>query len=558
MRALRICDTAMRSRFGGNRVYVPFGNWFAAKPEGDGDFVNKQIIDLLCEYSEKEGNFIWNAAVTAYNFTPLNPEIWKETEPINDFSTPVVTMKNIEVLCNYLNLEKKEYLPDGENRKVMLSCQGYSSGDNSKENQELQAAAFVYAYIKAKYTPDITAFIYHGHVDNKNEVGSLGLWTNAPETTNEPWERKKIYEVFKYMDTNREAEKIEFAKSIIGIDDFTQVAKLYSKDAEPAVMLTEIAGGSLKKKLNQTNIGLFNDARLSGFIGTANIAKMGMVRYENPESEAFNGRNMLFAGFPSPVKGDFGGIMKIYTPEDLTPSLQGQRYVGVKLRVDTLEEMPEDYKIQLIFIIEGEAPSHRPGTSGETGGSAAAAQLPAASAKPMSVFEGLANISPNRDETVFFDIGSWDGNTEIKKIKLLVNPYHHTPYAQGGSGAAGGGADRYDFNLYVLSIVSARESSMSVFQTILIVILVLIIMAVGGYMALYIRAQMIKKKRRELRELKRKRAMEAAAAARRRGLPPPPQQKLLPPPRQPPNQSGQNSQNSQNNRNNDPNNPRRR
>ncbi|MCL2815922.1 MAG: DUF5722 domain-containing protein, partial [Oscillospiraceae bacterium] len=368
MRALRICDTAMRSRFGGSRVYVPFDNWFATKPEGDGDFVNKQILDLLCEYSEKEGNFIWNVAVKAYNAAPLYPETWRETEPTADFTTPVITMKNIEVLCNYLNLEKKEYLPSGENRKVILSGQGFSSGDNSKENQELQAAAFVYAYIKAKYTPDITAFIYHGHVDHKNEVGSLGLWTHAAETANDPGDKKKIYEVFKYMDTNREAEKIDFAKSIIGVNDFTEIARLYSAEAEPAVILTEIAGGALKKTPNNTNIGLFNDARLSGFIGSSNIAKMGMIKYENPDSEAFNGKYMLFAGFSSPVKGDFGGVTKTYTAEDPAPNLQGEKYVGVKLRVDSPVKLPENYKIQLIFIMESGAASQKAGAANEIGG----------------------------------------------------------------------------------------------------------------------------------------------------------------------------------------------
>ena len=521
MRALRICDAAMRSRFGGSRVYVPFGNWFAAKPEGDGDFVNKQIIDLLCEYSEKEGNFIWNVAVNAYNVDPLNPETWKETEPAGDFSTPVITMKNIEVLCNYLNLEKKEYLPDGENRKVILSCQGFSSGDNSKENQELQAAAFVYAYIKAKYTPDITAFIYHAHVDSKNEVGSLGLWTHADDTTNDPGEKKKIYDVFKYMDTNREADKIEFAKTIIGIEDFSEIAKLYSKDAEPAVMLTEIAGSGLKKTPNQTYIGLFNDARLSGFIGSSNVSKMGMVKYENPDSAIFDKLNMLFAGFSSPARGDFGGISKIYTAEEEALDLQGEKYVGVNLRIDTLAKMPDDFKIQLILIMESDSALSKPKAANETGGPSAAGQNSANATGALKVFEGLAYISPNKDESVYFDISSWEYKSEIKKIKLLVNPYYASP---GGDlpdgGESGESAGKYDFNLYVRSIVSAHDSSISVFQGILIFLLVLILIVVGGYGALYVRARIIKKKRREARELQRKLAREAVAAGRTPPRPP--------------------------------------
>jgi hypothetical protein len=120
LRALRIADTAMRSRFGGARVYVPFDNYFAGMPEESRDFINKDIINRLLEYSVREGNFIWNIAWSANNYTRLNPETWREIEPVNDFSTHVITMKNINVLCDYINTEKINYLPGGERRKIML------------------------------------------------------------------------------------------------------------------------------------------------------------------------------------------------------------------------------------------------------------------------------------------------------------------------------------------------------------------------------------------------------------------------------------------------------
>ena len=564
MRALRICDTAMRSRFGGSRVYAPFDNWFAEKPQGDGDFRNKEIIDLLCDYSVKEGNFIWNVAVKAYNADFLNPECWKETIPVNDFSTPIITMKNIEVLCNYINLEKKNSLPNGELRKVMLSDQGFSSGDNSEENRELQAAAFVYAYLKAKYIPDITAFIYHGHVDNKNEIGSLGLWTNAPDTINDPGEKKIIYNVFKYMDTNREAEKIEFAKAIIGIEDFTEITRLYSKDTEPAVILKEVAGETLKSTPNSTYIGLFNDARLSGFMGSSNISKMSRITYNNPDSEKFNSKSVLFAGFSTPVKGDFGGIFKIFTPEDAL-NLKDEKYIGVNLRIDTTIEMPKDQMIQLILIIESEPSPQISGTGNETGGPSASGQSTVGlnnAAKTISVFEGLANISPNKDETIYFDISSWNDKTDIKKIKILVNPYinnlspnSYSPNPLSQSDAENSDiAGKYDFNLYIYSIVSAHISRMSIFQTFLIVFLIIIFIVVGGYGALYIRARIIKKKRRQMRERELQRRRAQAAAARGQGIPAQYTRNVNQPPQLPP----RNIQRPPNNRNrNDPNNKRR-
>jgi len=497
LRALRICDSAARARFGGARVYAPFDNWFADKPQGDVDFINKEIIDLMCEYSEKEGNFIWNIAWGAYNLDRLNPETWKEHGALADYGTPVVTMKNIKVLCDYINLEKKEYLPGGELRKIMLSGQSFSSGDNSESHKELQAAAFVYAYIKAKYLPDITAFIYNAHVDSKNDItgGSYGLWTNAPDTVSEPYEKKMIYDVFKYIDTNRESEKIEFAKSVLGILGFEEIAPLYSKDAAPSVTLKEATGTAVKARLNATNIGLFNDARLSGFV-KANISNIGGVKYSNPDSAEFNGKNMLHAGFAEPVNGDFGGIVKIFTSEEAPPPLADEKYIGVKLRIDTPIDMPKDHKIQLILIMESAA-----APDGENAGAAAPAS---------SVFEGLANISPNKDEIVYFDISSWAEKTQITSIKLLVNPYADRAGYTAGNDDAG----NYDFDLYVASIVSAKNSRMSGAGIAFIVIFCIIGLPVAAYFALFIRARIIRKKRRYKRALEMKRAREYASRTR--------------------------------------------
>ena len=502
LRALRICDAAVRSSFGGGRVYVPFDNWFAYQPPGDEDFINKDIIDLLCEYSRKEGNFIWNIAWSAQNFAPLNPAVWRETEPADDFSTPVITMKNISVLCDYINVEKKDYLPGGESRKVILMDQGFSSCDNSAENKELQAAAFVYAYLKAKYLPDITAFIYYCHVDNRNDVtgfggGSFGLWTTAPDTVNAPGEKKLIYDVFKYIDTNMEAEKIGFAKDILGISGFEEIARDYSADAAHAVILKEVTGETLKSKPNSTSIGLFNNSGFSGFLKTSNVSVMKSVKYENPDSENFNKRAMLFTGFSAPVKGDFGGIFKIYAPEDTQLNLDGAKYVGARLRIDTSIDMPEDQKIQLVLIMESEL-SPQNGSAGQ-----------------ISIFEGLANISPNRDEIVYFDISSWTEREEIKRIKLLVNPYaDSSSYKEHGGD---GDKDEYDFNLYVYSIVSARGSQISWIQILLTVALIIIIAGAVIYGILFIRAKTLKKRRREQQELQRKHAK--AAAGRKPGIP---------------------------------------
>jgi hypothetical protein len=268
---------------------------------------------------------------------------------------------------------------------------------------------------------------------------------------------------------------------------------------------------------------------------------MSKVQYRNEKSDRFDDHEMLFAGFSAPVKGDFGGIFKISTSENPIPDLTGQKYIGANLRIDTSIDMPEDQKIQLIMIIESEP---APKTSGDTGTTIAAGafQSPGNSAKTISVFEGIANISPNKDEKIYFDISSWDGDkAHIKKIKLLVNPYaSSSSYSHDSSSSlslnqqilyplspvpAGGDSEnsdimgKYDFNLYVYSIISARSSRMAGFQTFFTVIFIIVFILVAAYAALYIRARIIKKKRREQRELQQKQK-RAQAIARARGLQP--------------------------------------
>jgi len=59
--------------------------------------------------------------------------------------------------------------------------------------------------------------------------------------------------------------------------------------------------------------------------------------------------------------------------------------------------------------------------------------------------------------------------------------------------------EKYDFNLYVYSVISARGSRMSGIQTFFTVLFVLVLILAATYGALYLRAQLIRKKRREMR-----------------------------------------------------------
>ncbi|WP_429375523.1 DUF5722 domain-containing protein [Paenibacillus sp. DS2015] len=133
-----------------------------------------------------------------------------------------MTFKNLEVLVDYM--KQSDYLFDGAMRRIILSEQGFHSLSNSAADQEIQAAAYAYAYYKVKFLDGIDAFILHRHVDHGQGGGlNLGLWTHTPNSVIVPDQHKASYDVFKYIDTSRSLQETAFAKAIIGINDWKEV-----------------------------------------------------------------------------------------------------------------------------------------------------------------------------------------------------------------------------------------------------------------------------------------------------------------------------------------------
>lgn len=115
-------------------------------------------------------------------------------------------------------MQQSDYLYDNKPRKIILSEQGFNSHETD-ESEQLQAAAYCLAYEKIRRIPAIDAFILHAHVDNRDEFGlNLGIWARDKESEirNKASRKKPIYNVFKYIDTDKRDEMISYAKSIIG------------------------------------------------------------------------------------------------------------------------------------------------------------------------------------------------------------------------------------------------------------------------------------------------------------------------------------------------------
>jgi hypothetical protein len=208
-RAFRVFYNAIMSQNSAAKVYTSIDQRWTYNTEKTGDYDAKDFLDIFATSLSDYGNIDWGLAAHPYSFPNGNTAFWKSSKYVNHSeTTPCITMDNLEVLTNYM---KKESMLDtsGNVRSIILSEIGYSS----TSGQALQAAAFAYAYVKMEQNGYIDALMLSRQTDASDEIAALGLALGL-ETTGGG--KKQIYNVFKYIDTDKRSEVISFAYDIVG------------------------------------------------------------------------------------------------------------------------------------------------------------------------------------------------------------------------------------------------------------------------------------------------------------------------------------------------------
>lgn len=181
--AFRALYYAVRSQYSNAHVFICMDNYWNTAEKG-GYSVKRAISSFNKQLKKIQSGLQWNLAYHAYS-TPLTyTNFWEGYGITNDVSSPYITMKNINVLTNYI---KKTY---GSSVRIILSEQGYSS----HWGQANQAAALAYSYYIAACNPMIDAFIIRSYEDHPVEIAQ-GLRMGISG--------KEAFNVFKYMDTSK-------------------------------------------------------------------------------------------------------------------------------------------------------------------------------------------------------------------------------------------------------------------------------------------------------------------------------------------------------------------
>jgi hypothetical protein len=268
VRSMRIVHALARQYNPHARTFISLTHrWHVPVDPAWKTYPPRRMLELLAEYSRVEGDFEWGVAYHPYPQSLFKADAWNDTEPTDDFDTPLITPKNIAVLDRWMHREEMRFydgvpangveivaprgpvadggadgqsessgLPSeigvsdgapgearptlGKVRSVLLSEQGFHTPDYSEASERLQAAAFVYTWHKLRGLESIESFHNHRWVDHPREGGlRLGLRTLPVE--GKPYgERKFAWRVYQALDTPAEAAITEFAKEIIGVRSF--------------------------------------------------------------------------------------------------------------------------------------------------------------------------------------------------------------------------------------------------------------------------------------------------------------------------------------------------
>jgi hypothetical protein len=355
-RTLRLTDTIVRSHYDKARVYISLDHFWSEDlpPDSLWKYDNKQIVDLLTSHIRAHGDIPWNVAFHPYPENLFNPRFWNDTTATFDFDTDRITFKNLSVLVDYM--KQPDYLFNGEMRRIILSEQGFHSLDNSLESQKIQAAAYAYAYYIVKFLDGIDSFILHRHVDHALEGGlNLGLWTNLPGQIATPDKQKVIYDVFKYIDTDRSLEVTEFAKEIIGIEAWEEVIPNFDPSQLGDREIPKTVPASLPKQPLKPVVLSDFESGTDGWTFADN--SNGVTHYTE---SAYEGTGALQVHFSTLSKMWRGAELKLPSPMDFTrhPVLN----LALKVPGNTADR-PYYAKVKVYSgqqIAEGIIPLHQP------------------------------------------------------------------------------------------------------------------------------------------------------------------------------------------------------
>ncbi len=455
--AFRTAYTAMRSNYSEGKVYISLGNNFN-HTDSDSDLTAKSFLDAFAAAVKNSGDIEWGVSINPYSSSDEISEFWNDTKAKSDFETPYITMKNISTFTEYMS--RDELLFNGETRSIIVGEWGVSGDPSDERSMDLQAAAYALAYYTAAQNEHIDAFIYKRHVDYTAENAYYGLWTCKPGTLSEPNAKKPLYNVFSLIDTDKGSESASFVRETVGSGVWGAI--------------------------------MGDDVKYAEY--TARTVFEGVEAAENEHKKGTKDRVLfdlkrgsLCSFYPS----DGAEFIELRAIDDSTPSMLHARVSGIPTEnkgisnsviTDTAFEKAKFITLRVMVA----APE---------GVNTANLSLRLANNTAEAISDSQAAVPTNEWRDVTFNIKDFSkfisGDVDFMKIWISVDD----PQPIEG-----------EYGLWLDTVTVHVGKGLPIIVRILLFLVSLLFLAVAAYGVLFIRAQLIRKKRRE-EFLRRRQAM---------------------------------------------------
>ncbi len=384
-RAVRMVYNAARKYMAEPKVYISLTHyWNERRPNSSPlrHYAPREVIETMNTLSKQQGDFPWNIDYHAYPDNLFEPRFWNDTQATDSFESILVHFKNLEVLPAYLS--QSHLLYNNEPRRVVLSEQGFHFLSGNPDAEKIQAAAYAYAYYKTFFTEGIDIMHYHRMKDSTAEGGLLlGLWTTDG---NIPNERRLMYDVFDKIDTEQSLEVTEFAKDVLGIEEWEEIipefdaSKLAIRELPASVGTIPVETANNVQWISQFESGT------DGWNAAENATDVQIVSYGS-------GDHALQVNLSSERKLWKGTQVFFAEPLDMT----GYPYLNLALQLGDVDLSAENYEVKVKVY------------SPHTG------------VNDYTWIEGKAALIPNGDwQQIALDLSQWSGLSEVERIKIWV------------------------------------------------------------------------------------------------------------------------------------------
>ena len=200
----------------------------------DAGYTGKQFLDQFASYMNQTAPSIqWNVNYHPYSQPLTRTEFWDDNSNTqNNVNTSYISMKNIQVLTNYLSTLEQKYGKSSNSIRVIIGEIGFSGIGGTSSAEQAQAAALGYGYYIAMFNKRIDSYIIRAYLDDPTETSS-GLYLGLRQK-NKSQTAKTSYSVYKNLDTESSLKKMNSYLKLIGISDWKSAISGFDASKLPA------------------------------------------------------------------------------------------------------------------------------------------------------------------------------------------------------------------------------------------------------------------------------------------------------------------------------------